>query len=92
MKGKCEICQEVCPQAERARKTVKGRMYATNELLLLVKKIVSGRIVEVVRCEECVSFGVYECSGNGYCTHKDGLGNPEPDDFCSHGKRREEID
>lgn len=42
-------------------------------------------MVAVVRCKECKSFGVYECSGNGYCKHNNGLVDPEPDDFCSYG-------
>ena len=47
-------------------------------------------VVQVVRCKECKSFGVYECSGNGYCKHNNGLGDPNPDDFCSYGERRED--
>ena len=46
-------------------------------------------VVEVVRCKDCKSFGIYQCSGNGYCTHNDGLENPDPDDFCSYGERKE---
>ena len=44
--------------------------------------------VEVVRCSECVLFGIYERFDNGHCRHHDGLMYPKPTDFCSHGKRR----
>lgn len=44
--------------------------------------------VEVVRCKDCKSFGIYECSGNGYCKHDNGIADPEPNAFCSYGERR----
>jgi hypothetical protein len=44
--------------------------------------------VEVVRCSECIMFGTYERTRNGYCKHYNGLMNPKSTDFCSHGKRR----
>ena len=44
--------------------------------------------VEVVHCKDCNMYGTYERSGNGYCKHYNGLMNPKPTDFCSHGKRR----
>ena len=45
--------------------------------------------VEVVRCKHCVSFGIYECTGNGYCRHYKGLVDPKPYNFCSYGERKE---
>lgn len=42
----------------------------------------------VVRCKDCESFGVYQCSGNGYCRHAKGLIDPNPEDFCSYGEKR----
>ncbi len=44
--------------------------------------------VEVVRCKDCHSCGVYT-SGKLYCKHQDGLTDPKPYDFCSYGERRE---
>lgn len=46
--------------------------------------------VEVVRCKHCVSFGIYECTGNGYCRHYKGLVDPKPYDFCSYGERKQD--
>lgn len=43
--------------------------------------------VEVVRCENCHYCGIYK-SGNLYCVHQNGITNPKPDEFCSHGERR----
>ena len=45
--------------------------------------------VAVVRCEKCKFFDTYRFTGNGYCMHEDGLQNPRPMDFCSHGERKE---
>ena len=54
-----------------------------------INNIPAADVVEVVRCKDCKSFGIYQCSGNGYCTHNGGLENPDPDDFCSYGERKE---
>lgn len=52
---------------------------------------VDERIVPLVRCKECVDFVYdeqYKCYG---CATDSGLmGEIKPDDFCSHGKRRDE--
>ena len=50
----CENCNEKCPQAEMAHEIALGRMYATNELIKLVKKIESGQLVEVGNCDGCM--------------------------------------
>lgn len=46
--------------------------------------------VPVVRCRECKH---YKDLGTYYrlmdCTHRDGLTNPDEDDFCSYGQRKE---
>ena len=49
----------------------------------------NANVVEVVRCKHCVSFGVYECTGNGYCRHYKGLVDPKPYNFCSYGERKD---
>lgn len=36
--SKCDTCKERCPKAELAHQAALGRMYATNELIALVKK------------------------------------------------------
>ena len=45
--------------------------------------------VKVVRCGHCESFGIYPCSGNGYCKHPDGLAYPVPDGFCNYGELKD---
>ena len=70
-----------------------GRMYATKELVALIKKIENGELVEVVRCRDCVYWGQDVCGSTGddesFCTNPDGLDNfAHPDDFCSCGERR----
>ena len=62
----CENCNERCPQAEMAHEIALGRMYATNELVKLVKQVDSGQLVEVVRCRECKHYEDEEI-GMVYC-------------------------
>ena len=39
-------------------------------------------VQKLVRCKECKHW-------RGYCGHLNGLMNPEEDDFCSVGERKE---
>lgn len=48
--------------------------------------------VEVVRCENCQYFGLYNHGKYGFCTHPNGLTNPEPDHFCFYNKGRNETE
>lgn len=86
-------CTEKCPQAERAHETALGRMYATQELVELVKKIDAGELVEVVRCKDCqykeawqrineMGVAVYICDASGMILVDDLA-------FCSFGERKE---
>lgn len=50
---KCATCAEPCPMADMAHEAAKGRMYAINEFINLLKKAESGKLVEVVRCKDC---------------------------------------
>ena len=43
--------------------------------------------VEVVRCAQCVHFG-HNLENDTYCSSVNGLTDPEEDDFCSYGERR----
>ena len=63
----CNSCAEKCPQAERAHQAALGRMYATNELIELLKKVESGELAPVVHgrwvlIEEGQNTSVYQCS------------------------------
>lgn len=89
----CLNCTEKCPQAELAHDIAKGRLYATNELVELVKKIESGKLVEVVRCKDCRyrrstegSYRVksYNC-GNTYSPCRGRI--VEPTFGCLYGER-----
>ena len=88
MDKNCDNCTEKCPQAEMAHNAALGRMYATNELVSLLKKVESGNLVEVVRCKDCKHFG-----GHGACHYHAADENGTPifvreNDFCSYGERR----
>lgn len=88
----CDNCSEKCPKAELAHEIAKGRMYATNELVTMIKKIEIGQLVEVVRCEFCLyrsqypdKDGFYKCGG----VSTDGVAMMvSPDFYCKHGERR----
>lgn len=84
MAKNCMTCTEVCKQAEMAHQIALGRMYATNELISILKKIENGELVEVVRCKDCKHFEFGKFCIFNYCpvTRKE-------DSFCSYGERRE---
>lgn len=84
---KCNCCTEPCPMADMAHEAAKGRMYATNEFILLQKKVESGQLVEVVRCKDCKYCRRY-MSGRIYCIHSEGLSSQDDNGFCSYGERR----
>jgi len=83
----CMRCTKPCPQAKLAHETAKGRMYATKELLSYVKKVESGQLVEVVRCEECKHHSEIP-NTDLYLCHRTCSGC-KADDFCSYGERKE---
>ena len=64
-------------------------IYGIESVMEYAESLPAADVVEVVRCNDCKSFGIYQCSGNGYCTHDKGLIDTEPDDFCSYGERRD---
>ena len=84
----CRNCTEKCPQAEMAHEIALGRMYATNELVKLVKQVESGQLVDVIRCKDCINYNTYNCcDGYGWCEN---LGIGVHDDFfCKIGERKE---
>ena len=91
----CKNCIEKCLQAEMAHEIAKGRMYATNEFVNLVKKIESGQLVEVVWCKDCKYWDELNGKdsgkpvGYGYCANPCGInGIAYEDSFCSFGERR----
>lgn len=46
--------------------------------------------VPVVRCRDC-KYRRVNNENEPYCTAKDGLSDPWDDEFCSHGKRKEQT-
>ena len=48
--------------------------------------------VDVVRCKDCVHYIAYRQDCGLYAWGKsNGLENPQPEDFCSRGGRREDT-
>ena len=45
--------------------------------------------VPVVRCRECKHWK-RNLENDTYCSHADGLSDPEEHDFCSYGQRKED--
>ncbi len=45
--------------------------------------------VPVVRCRECVSYGV-DAFGNNCCNYPEGLAFPDDNSYCCFGMRRRE--
>lgn len=87
----CKNCTKKCPQAELAHNAALGRMYATSELVSIIKKIDSGELAEVVRCRGCRHWN----EETGFCNlhshfSMDGLDWDvfNDDDFCSQGERK----
>jgi len=89
---RCETCTEECTKSKMAHEAAVGRMYATKEFISLQKKIESGQLVEVVRCEDCLfwEFGENECESWEWCKalHRD----MPPHAFCSLGVRKDDDD
>ena len=100
IRKRCNYCTEPCPMADMAHEAAKGRMYATNEFILLQKKVESGQLVEVVRCRDCKYFQHYGRTSlfvdgkhvkAGWCTRRilyDEEYRMLPDGFCSSGERK----
>ena len=90
----CENCNERCPQAEMAHEIALGRMYATKELIKLVKKIERGQLVEVIRCKDCIGQSTWFKNAETGCEICGMSGMyPKGDfDFCSYGERKEGAD
>lgn len=86
----CKNCTEKCPQAERAHEIALGRMYATKELVELIKKLESGQLVEVVRCEECYRWEeTKENPALGFCSLYPLRLAKKATGFCELGERRQ---
>lgn len=56
-----------------------------------VKRAPSVDAVEVVRCAQCNHFK-RNLENDTYCSSVNGLTDPQEDDFCSYGERKEGAD
>ena len=75
--------------SKMAHEAAVGRMYATKQFIALQKKIESGQLVEVVRCEGCE---YWQDNNGGYPREECRWGHgetPDADDFCSYGERKD---
>ena len=86
----CKNCNERCPQAEMEHEIALGRMYATNELVRLVKKIESGQLVEVIRCKDCIGQNTWIKDAETGCEicGMSGMYPKSENGYCSYGLRR----
>lgn len=87
----CQKCTKPCPQAKLAHDTALGRMYATNELTALLRKVECGQLVEVVRCGECENWRkhISELFGKDYGYCRVCMMDTKKDHFCSYGERKD---
>ena len=90
----CQKCTKPCPQAKLAHDTAVGRMYATNELTVLLKKVECGQLVEVVRCSECKHnmTVVHSTEYGRFIVCEIFSKRHSFDDFCSYGERKDGED
>lgn len=84
----CHNCTKKCPQAERAHETALGRMYATQELVKLVKKLEAGELVDVVRCIKCRNAFLIT-DHDLRCLLDSDLKSHSHNHFCGYGKPRD---
>ena len=63
--------------------------FARQRIQMLIANAPSVDAVPVVRCQDCKNFHRNN-ENDPYCADRRGLSDPEPDDFCSYGERREE--
>lgn len=64
-------------------------MYATQEMVRLVKQVESGKLVEVVRCKDCRN-GKSGSDNIVKCNHPSGKTiMMTAYGFCSHGERKD---
>ena len=62
-------------------------------LVNAIKKIPASDVVEVVKCKDCKFYnnhGMKDVVFDGDACHWNADEQPDPDDFCSAGERREE--
>lgn len=58
-----------------------------DKALELIRQITTGKYEQVVHCKDCKFLGIKDFV-TGYCK-KDMCGIINPNDFCSHGKKKE---
>ena len=56
--------------------------------LLMLDAMPAVDAVQVVRCKDCRHFKL-NLENDPYCSHRNGLSDLKPDDFCSYGVPRE---
>ena len=90
---KCATCAEPCPMANMAHEAAKGRMYAMNEFIDLLKKVESGRLMEVVHCKDCKRYSEsephYRIYGDGNCRTWNSYVSEKG--FCYYGERKDNV-
>ena len=65
--------------------------YSESDIGYMIRKRPTVDAVPVVRCAQCKHFK-RNLENDTYCSSVNGLTDPEEDDFCSYGKRKEGTD
>lgn len=86
----CESCNEPFPPAEMAHEIALGRMYATQELVRLVKQIDNGQLVEIIHCQDCIGKSTWYKDVENGCEvcGMSGMYPKSEHDYCSYGERK----
>ena len=64
-----------------------GLVYGKDDICGLIDKAPTIDAVPVVRCKDCVYFGLNK-ENVPYCFHCFGLEDPEPNGFCNYGEKK----
>lgn len=65
--------------------------YSESDIGYMIRKRHTVDAVEVVRCKDCEHYRK-NLENDTYCSSVNGLTDPQEDDFCSYGERRDDHD
>ena len=65
--------------------------YSESDIGYMIRKRQTVDAVPVVRCAQCKHFK-HNLENDTYCSSVNGLTDPQEDDFCSYGERKEGAD
>ena len=65
--------------------------YSESDIGYMIRKRQTVDAVSVVRCAQCKHFK-RNLENDTYCSSVNGLTDPQEDDFCSYGERKDGVD